>query len=319
MEPTLKVPFAMRSGELIHISKVSSGATTDCTCPACGELLTVRKGKRVRHHFAHRAKTNCKPETALHRIAKLLLRDGIKRALDDGREVLMTWECLMCGDKHSGNLLRSAKEVGVEETLGERRPDLTLFGPGRKPIAVIEVVVSHEPDPAAREFYAARSIPVMELHIHTDADVERLYDLREFHASFGSVCTRKKCTKCKKRLNSVFLHIVEEACWRCGCLMSISFASCERMFAGPEEFTPLLVQLARKYGVRIAERYGNVTRGRYCANVCRKCGAFYGKHYLHDLMMSCDKEGDIFAGYHCSCEWEGSKLVFDDSRWTFPE
>ena len=31
----------------------------ECFCPACGELLTHRKGSKKRAHFAHKQNTNC--------------------------------------------------------------------------------------------------------------------------------------------------------------------------------------------------------------------------------------------------------------------
>lgn len=41
------------TGELKHISEVSSGQKCNCICAACLQPFEARKGTRRRHHFAH--------------------------------------------------------------------------------------------------------------------------------------------------------------------------------------------------------------------------------------------------------------------------
>lgn len=52
--------YALKDGELIHISEADRGLACGCRCPACGEMLVARKGPVKVHHFAHYSSQGCR-------------------------------------------------------------------------------------------------------------------------------------------------------------------------------------------------------------------------------------------------------------------
>ena len=63
-------------------TEVSRGPEYRCPDPACNQLVTIRKGPNLVHHFAHRPDASCgygRGETLAHLQAKLLLRDEFRR------------------------------------------------------------------------------------------------------------------------------------------------------------------------------------------------------------------------------------------------
>ncbi len=50
-------------------------------CPGCDARLVLRKGTKMRPHFAHKATTSCSGESALHAAAKLLVAQTIAAGL----------------------------------------------------------------------------------------------------------------------------------------------------------------------------------------------------------------------------------------------
>lgn len=72
------------SGEMLHISEVTSGLKCNCTCPGCDEPMIAYKGSSKKaHYFGHRAGSACKGggETALHRFAKEVLNTALEFTL----------------------------------------------------------------------------------------------------------------------------------------------------------------------------------------------------------------------------------------------
>ena len=63
-------------------TEVARGPEYRCPDPACNQLVNIRKGRNVIHHFAHRPNASCacgRGETQAHLRAKLLLRDEFRR------------------------------------------------------------------------------------------------------------------------------------------------------------------------------------------------------------------------------------------------
>lgn len=72
------LPYAIKNGRFIHIGEVNSGLRCGCECPACGQALVAKKGKRNVHHFAHHTDQNCAYglESTLHHLAKSILQSS---------------------------------------------------------------------------------------------------------------------------------------------------------------------------------------------------------------------------------------------------
>jgi hypothetical protein len=71
----MKMTYALKANELIHISDVEHGLKCGCSCPACNARLIARKGSIKEHHFAHAQGEDCKRgiESMLHIMAKSIL------------------------------------------------------------------------------------------------------------------------------------------------------------------------------------------------------------------------------------------------------
>lgn len=80
--------YALRDGQMCHISEVEHGLACGCFCIECGQPLVARKGPMRKHHFAHTAETNCNPspENLTHRYAKNLIGARL-RAIEPAFEV----------------------------------------------------------------------------------------------------------------------------------------------------------------------------------------------------------------------------------------
>lgn len=175
MARTIKIPYARRQGELVHITAVPSGLQWDCHCVACGEPLVARRPKTGRaDHFAHYVATRCNAETALHLLAKELLANRILEAIAAKADLCISWHCPACEANHTGNLLKRAQRLVLEQDIGGRVPDICLLDRADQPCAVVEIVVTHKPDPGARTFYRERRIPVVEFRVLDGSDLDRL-------------------------------------------------------------------------------------------------------------------------------------------------
>ncbi|MBI3416933.1 MAG: hypothetical protein HY043_16705 [Verrucomicrobia bacterium] len=300
MPRTLKLPFAVCGDKIIHISEVESGRQINCLCPVCNTRLIARKGNLRQHHFAHDTGTNCNGESALHWFGKHLLLEAIDRALTEGCTIPMEWQCDQCDHKHDGNLLKKAASVALEQVLGEARPDLLLKDATGKPVVAIEVIVTHEPEQSARDFYLKQNIVVVEVRIKDGIALEALKDLRELKADAVSFCTRKKCPDCHAPLRPKMLNIVVGDCYRCHLPMKVAFIEADGMGFPSSAFSPQEIECAKKQGCILEVRYSKTVNNRYLANVCPKCKAFIGEHYMHNYSCRDDSIEPIQTGWYCS-------------------
>ena len=67
--------YAMRDGILTSIANVEKGLKCNCTCPACGSILTAYKGSKIMHHFRHYNSEDCGNgyEISLYMLAKKII------------------------------------------------------------------------------------------------------------------------------------------------------------------------------------------------------------------------------------------------------
>lgn len=137
----LNLTYALKDGEIIHISKVERGLKCGCTCPACGETLVARKGQRVIHHFAHQSTKNCEYgyESSLHLVAKKILSQMKKMMIPP---VYIDFPN-SCKEKI---LVCDAKEITFDRVALEQRfnnvvPDIVVYTGGK--YLFIEIFVTH--------------------------------------------------------------------------------------------------------------------------------------------------------------------------------
>ena len=165
MTKLLKYPVAQdATGQIVLIT--DDPIIPPFTCIGCGNELIARRGSQRVRHFAHKSGYDgpCPEETALHRAAKELIRQGIEARLAQVEQsrhpYLVEWRCCCCYETHSYDLMLRGQAILVEATLDTIRPDLLLLDKHNNPSAAIEVIVSHPPEGSTLAVYRQRGIPV---------------------------------------------------------------------------------------------------------------------------------------------------------------
>jgi len=295
----LMIPYGQRGGGLVHVSDVDRGLACRCTCPECGQRLVARKGAKMKAHFAHHAGANCQPETAMHKLGKLLLHRRLSQAITAGEAVPISWSCASCHDQHNRNLVKHAASVHLEADLGLLRPDVLLLNAEGALAAIVEIIVTHKPDQHVLDFAATNGVPVVEFHLGTAEDLERLDQEEMLEPTRVHLCTRPKCPTCRGPMSMRTLHVVEGDCWRCKHLMKVAVIEADGSMFGPEEFTDAEVAAATQQGAILKMNYSKTVRARYLSNTCARCLSFAGSFYLHDYWELMSPDNGHALGYVC--------------------
>lgn len=128
----------------IRIEAAETERGPDYFCPNCRRVVTLKKGKIVTHHFAHKPPTDCSwasGETLKHLTAKKMLRDGLR-----------------------SRGLRAEVEVEVLSSGGDRRADVVAWlkdGQTRVAFEIQHQPISFEAIEARTKAYIAAGVPVI--------------------------------------------------------------------------------------------------------------------------------------------------------------
>ena len=129
-------------GRILHINEAEKGKTY--TCPLCGDRIVPRnEGKSQRPHFAHFKKTEagCSGESLLHH---LFLKESVallQRHIDQKKEFPITWSCPYCNRTYTKDILQQVASISSDYTLGNQRPDITLFDAQGQPVIAIQLLI----------------------------------------------------------------------------------------------------------------------------------------------------------------------------------
>ncbi|MBD1900322.1 hypothetical protein H6F50_16530 [Coleofasciculus sp. FACHB-712] len=293
-----------QEGHLIKAVNAQKGQSY--ICPNCNRELILRRGKIKRPHFAHKTlSVNCTPETALHYIFKILLREKIQHHLESKLPLDIKWNCEYCPNPHTGNLLKKAVQVKLEHNLGVCKPDIALLDKDNKVIAVIEVVVSHSPEQSTLDYYERNKIALIQYILTTDEDISRLNNplIEPDKVNF---CRNPKCNDCGRYKSKKYLLIINACCWKCSELMKVAAIDGDDGYISTSDFSESDRELANEKGARVISQYSQTVGRTYFANTCRKCKAFIGDHYLFtDYIAASHYEEDVSkkevfdVGYYC--------------------
>jgi hypothetical protein len=275
MSDDVLIPYGFRDRSLIHISEAVAGLACGCNCFGCGNPLIAKKGNIKIHHFAHAYVGQCVGrETLLHAMGKQLLQDRFEHSISSGNPLWLKWRCRACGEEHSGSF-KQVRAVAVEKAIGGYTPDLTLSDHRGRPIAAIEVDVTHEPDPEAILHYADQGIMVIEFHLNDFDDLSHITDPGGLLPDKVGFCPRPSCIRCRKVLSKLFLTVIDITCPKCRKPMGVGFKE-----LGPDGilaeqiFDEKEITKATKLGANLWERYCRVEKIKYTGNVCPGCDAF---------------------------------------------
>lgn len=159
----LNLVYAIKQGEIVSIDDVESGLKCGCTCPACGEPLVAKKGKKMMHHFAHHSGSACEYgyESSLHLAAKEILSKS-KRIL------LPPVYLHFPGSYREKELISEAKEINIDSVYLEKRhnnivPDIVVCAGEKK--LFIEIYVTHPIDDEKLEKIRVANVSTIEIDL----------------------------------------------------------------------------------------------------------------------------------------------------------
>jgi len=299
----LQYPYALDKGGLI-VKAVDAPRSELYTCIACGERMVLRRGEIKRPHFAHYPENpNCAPETVLHKMAKDNIKAGIDTALSLKLEYPLTWRCTVCNQIHKGDLARSPREVRTEVSLDGVRPDVLLSSIKGKPLATIEVVVTHRLNKQAKEAYESLKIPVLLVRPGWK-DLERLKRGLGRVEAWQAPCRAKHCTNCGRLMDKIEIGAFEGyKCYKCGKSMVVAALVGDKKIYF-EELGPGAIKPAQSLGVIMARVHDEIDTRDIAKNQCTMCGNlkvrnWYDTEYIRDLEAQGKKLVSSKPYYRC--------------------
>jgi hypothetical protein len=285
MQRLIKSPFALHNGELIHISRADKGS--DYLCPGClSRMVPKTAAQRRQAHFSHYAALNCNQESVLHKTAKQLLKANINHQ----QKPVIVWDCCICNKLHTKNFFVSTANSLIEQYLDSCKPDIISTTESGEATAIIEIVVTHEPEPRVYETAKALCLPVIEFHPRNSEDLEQLTQ-KELRASQVSVCLTPKCPNCESPLETRKIVLWEFQCWQCHSGTPFAWAEWEHGSQhSPAHFSAEEIQAANQAGAKIDFRFSREAQGSYNANICHFCNVLQGDWYLHDHLIGLEDQ-----------------------------
>jgi hypothetical protein len=266
-------PFAKDFlGNLVEISYAQKGVKYYCF--VCDKPMSLRISPEHKKctHFAHFPGTHqCSLESALHSAFKNELYNRFSKAIQDGAEVLISWNCRYCRKTHTVNLLRLAERVDIEKNIENTRPDITLYKSQNRILSVIEIIVKHFLEQKTMEYYIDRDIPLIEFELLTEIDISRAYE-NPLKPDRLNACIDIKCQDCGASKKKAFLYIIESLCPACNGIMKISVlgTATNDKWYGPKYFAFDEIKFINKYGINV-RNHGNVPNVYWC-HFCCNCG-----------------------------------------------
>jgi hypothetical protein len=279
-------------------------------CTHCQNIVKLKKSekwlkgekKSKRPHFSHLALSpNCSPESVLHFGFKTILFNKIKSKIEVKDVYPIRWECTMCFNQHTIDILRKADDVRLEFPLNFCKPDILLFSKG-KPILAIEIVVTHKPESKVLLYYKDNSIAVLTIELTSDQDLNLIDEPILFPTSV-SECPNPVCEICGKRKQNKTLLVSPVKCWKCSSIMKATILKFCNQYLGPSRFSSTEIEMAKSKGVSLKMSHTNKSNKKYLANICNSCNNFIGEPYL--LKMDFNELANIqgyqefHAGFEC--------------------
>ncbi|HBZ6168958.1 TPA: hypothetical protein ML354_001633 [Salmonella enterica] len=275
---SFRIPMGLNSkGELVIAEEATKGVNYQC--PNCRESLSLRAGKVRKKHFAHRADTECDPESVEHKIGKILIEKAIIDNAYHDKSIILVKNCLCCYRKKSIEI-RPGYFIGCEQEkhVGSYVCDVLAATFDNKEIA-IEVFHTHKVDEDK-----AIGLPVQWFELDVESIFENPYHWSPENGKYKPyICP--ECIKHFKKVISIChrwniprnlytpinLSVLEDKyvadityCWKCEEMIPVfSFGS----------------STSRPYTVQY--RYSKTAQEKYWANTCPKCKAMQGDWFIY--------------------------------------
>jgi hypothetical protein len=166
-------------GNVIKIETAKTGQKYFCT--VCHNEMIFKNGKIRQKHFSHKNITeNCGGkggsggEGYLHETFKNMLFQKLTEAIKDNKPLEINWICNVCNQKEKGNLLGNIKEIKMEHTIDNCRPDIVLIDDKGNNSIIIEVVDKHEPEQNVIELCQKYNIILIKIKLENLEDLEKI-------------------------------------------------------------------------------------------------------------------------------------------------
>jgi DNA-binding sugar fermentation-stimulating protein len=180
----IKYRFAITSSnEIVDIMNIKD-RTVDYYCLGCNSKLIPRLGEIRIKHFAHSTKEQvCSYETYLHQLAKKTLFSNISKRIANNMpfyiRVRREKKCIDCTRKNENgcfvdeffekvNILIRYKEIYLEKSINNYRPDVLLIG--NKKHLFLEIKVKH----ACEKDKIESDNQIIEIPISSEDDIRKL-------------------------------------------------------------------------------------------------------------------------------------------------
>lgn len=279
----VKISYAFDAkGQLIKIDDAEKKGKY--YCPLCNNPVIVRKGDIRVHHYSHKISEICSQESAIHKIAKLL----IQKLISDWKKgsisaPIINRTCFVCNKPIPQPLPDKVEKAELEVKLSNGSiVDVVLLG-SDIPLAGIEVRVSHKVDEIKKN-----SLPIPFIEVDGFRIIENQNPIDLLVDYFNPIT----CNKCKKILNTfnarskkvsedskipipeTFYRYAIIRCWKCGKKILVFTWPNQSSF---DQNPPQRNQKPKT----IQYRFSKTVKDYYWVNCCPYCNMIQGDFFLY--------------------------------------
>jgi len=164
-------------GNVIKIETTKTGQKYFCT--VCHNEMIFKNGKIRQKHFSHKNLTeNCDGkggsggEGYLHETFKQMAYQYIKELITENKPFEIEYLCIVCKTQHKTNLLGGMKDILIEHSIENCRPDLSLIDVNGNIPIIIEIVDKHEPEQNVIDLCNNKKIVLIRYKLNDFSDLE---------------------------------------------------------------------------------------------------------------------------------------------------
>ena len=205
-------PYGLRDGRIVYVEDLDEnsefGLNCKCTCPSCGDKFVARiRGEKKQKHFAHKSGADCGKayESALHRLAKKVIEDGVEIKLpsisssfgDKGYFVIDGVVRFPAIYSIEESITPDEKGTVIEKDMGAFRPDVSIKHNGNE--LFIEIQVTHPVDDEKKKLIQKTDVSCVEFdfsyykdRVLEESDIRRAFEGNDENVEIRWIYSRKK-------------------------------------------------------------------------------------------------------------------------------
>lgn len=265
------------NGDLIHIDKAEKGKLY--YCPECKNDFILRKSgntgpRSKRPHFAHKnLNPNCTPEGVLHHSFKKYLVDLLENYRSENKPLSVNWRCDSCLTDYPKkslvtNLMIKTASIEEEYNLKVCRPDIALIDKEGEVIAAIEIVVTHEPEENALQYYKENGITLIQINLSSEDDLHKIEE-KINNPDIVNLCLSTNCSNYKNHAAKKRLMYKDLRCKQCSHPVRVCRVEIDSVFGTiiSSNYTNEDLQIVQSNGVRFKKG----TKEKHLTFSCQGC------------------------------------------------